>query len=383
MKSGAGIYIGWVGNANLGDETLWQVCRSTFPNLNWTLWHELSYEYSAKRYLNNIRQEKHYVRKALMEELRTRHRLRTFAHKLEHRWTSRGGGESGLLGGGTLINRDDTWLDAYKAVRTQTGRPVALFGTGVVNPSLWTSEPGWVDTRKKWVALLDELPVVGVRGPLSKALLEEAGAKGVTVSGDPVVALHSPLPPNGPPAQPRGPLKLGMNCGYSGRMWGKASRVLEIQAQVVRELQQRKYEIELFAVIPEETQHCLEVARQSGLDIDRVKTLSSPEAFLARAKGYDLVVAFKLHAGGLAGAANIPFIMLEYQPKCLDFALSLGWEHFTIRTSELTFGTLLDRIDEMAGQLPELRLELCKRMCNLAAQFQAYCRTIELLLRAA
>lgn len=379
-KRNAGIYIGWVGKENLGDEALWQVCQSSFPLLHWTLWDELRYEYSAKRYLGNIRQEKNYILKALAEELRTFQKTRMLAHKLAHRWTSRGGGEIGLLGGGTLINREDTWLDAYKAIRKRTGRLLPVFGTGVANPSLWSSEPGWIDKRKEWVSLLSELPIIGVRGPLSKALLEEAGAKRVIVSGDPVVALHSPLVPLGRPEELGRTIRVGMNCGYSGRMWGKAKDVHETQARVVRELRQQNYDIELFSVIPTETEFCLEVARQSGLDVSKVKVLSSTEKFFDNVSQYDLIVAFKLHAGVMAGVANVPFVMLEYQPKCLDFAQSLEWERFTIRTSELTRNKLLDMVQDMAGSLMELRGELCQRMNRLAAQFQDYCKSIEPLL---
>ena len=53
------------------------------------------------------------------------------------------------------------------------------------------------------------------------------------------------------------------------------------------------------------------------------------------------MVNLKLHAGFLAAAANVPLVSLEYQPKCRDFAASIGWEEFVIRTDRLQTGRLL------------------------------------------
>ncbi|MGA2631637.1 MAG: polysaccharide pyruvyl transferase family protein [Terriglobia bacterium] len=382
MKQSAGIYIGWVGEDNLGDEALWEVCRSTFRQAQWILWSELSYRYSASRYLAHAKRDKRYLLSALAEELWTQQKTRMLIRKLAHAWGSSGGTEVGMLGGGTLINREDTWLDAYKAIRQRTRRPVMVLGTGVAHPELWVAEPGWLDKRKEWVALLEELPQVGVRGPVSKHLLEEAGARNVVIAGDPAVALHTPLSGGARPGEKQQRPRLGMNCGYSGRMWGNASSVLEIQSSLARELSARGWDIDLFAVIPSELQFCERVAKQAGLDRCGIELLTSPRAFFHKARTFDLVVAFKLHAGILAAAANIPFVMLEYQPKCRDFALSIDWERFTIRTDKLTGPNLLDLILSMGEQAPELQIKLCHSMCALRETFFAYCRKVEPFFQA-
>jgi polysaccharide pyruvyl transferase WcaK-like protein len=382
MHSLSGIYVGWVGKENLGDEALWEVCRSTFNQAQWILWSELSYRYSASRYVGHAKRDKSYLLSALREELRTQQKTRMLIRKLAHAWTSIGGSEVGMLGGGTLINREDTWLDAYEAIRQRTRKPVMVFGTGVAHPELWSAEPGWVDKRKEWVGLLEELPQVGVRGPVSKHLLEEAGARNVVIAGDPVVALHTPLPGAPTPGREEQRPRLGMNCGYSGRMWGKAEAVFEIQSSLARELGARGWNIDFFAVIPSELKYCERVAEQAGLDGCRIEPLTSSRAFFQRASDFDLVVAFKLHAGVLAAAANVPFLLLEYQPKCRDFAMSIDWERFTVRTDKLTGPDLLDLILSMAEQAPELQIEICRSMCALRETFFAYCRKLEPFFQA-
>jgi polysaccharide pyruvyl transferase WcaK-like protein len=73
----------------------------------------------------------------------------------------------------------------------------------------------------------------------------------------------------------------------------------------------------------------------------------------------------------------VPCIVLEYQPKCLDFAASIGWERFTIRTSQLTPGQLIDKAALLVEQLAPARQELSRNVGRLERQFDEYCRRIE------
>src|SRR5882757_820356 len=88
----------------------------------------------------------------------------------------------------------------------------------------------------------------------------------------------------------------------------------------------------------------------------------------------------KLHAAVLASAANVPCVVLEYQPKCLDFAASIGWERFTIRTSQLTADQLIDKTALLVEQLGPARQELTWNVSRLERQFEEYCRRIEPLI---
>jgi polysaccharide pyruvyl transferase WcaK-like protein len=94
----------------------------------------------------------------------------------------------------------------------------------------------------------------------------------------------------------------------------------------------------------------------------------------------DLMVSMKLHAGILAAAANVPFVSLEYRPKCRDFGASLGWEEFLIRTDQLQQDSLIERVLVLMGQLEAKKRELCQKMCRLMNTFDDYCCKIEPLL---
>jgi len=79
-------------------------------------------------------------------------------------------------------------------------------------------------------------------------------------------------------------------------------------------------------------------------------------------------------------AANTPFLTLEYRPKCLDFASSVDWQSYALRTDAASAGQITELVSRMLSELPSLRQRLCESMCGLSAQFERYCALIEPLL---
>lgn len=379
----AGIYIGWVGFLNLGDEAMYQLCRKRYSSIRWTLTNTLAYTPSADQFVRRGRRNLQQIAGSISEELHAQRRLRALATKAFHRLARLSGREVGMCGGGTYLNRSAEALRTYTEIRKRTGSPVPTFGTGVVHPGFWLSrETGWVDLRREWVDVLAELPVVGVRGPLSKALLDEAGARNIVVCGDPGVAFHVAYA-NKTIAPPRaGPFRVGLNPGTcSGHLWGREEDVQESLTGLARWLRQAGHEIEIIPVWPKDVASCVDVARRAELDKAVVTSVCcSHEAFLSRMENLDLMVSMKLHAGILAAAANVPFVSLEYRPKCRDFAASLEWEEFLIRTDHLQPDTLIEPVSALMGQLEAKKRELCQKMCRLMNTFENYCCKIEPLL---
>jgi polysaccharide pyruvyl transferase WcaK-like protein len=126
---------------------------------------------------------------------------------------------------------------------------------------------------------------------------------------------------------------------------------------------------------------CVDLARRTGLEQSAVSpALTSHARFLKEIETADIVVALKLHAAILSAAANIPLVLLGYEPKSLDFAASLGWEQFTICTNELTASKLIELVSLLIEQFPSKKKELCAGMCKLSNMFEEYCRKIEPIL---
>ena len=379
----AGIYIGWVGYLNLGDEALYSLCRSRYPSISWSLFDTIAYTAKPTQFLHRSTRDFNHFAAQLSEEILTQRRLRSYTRKATHRLIRRMGSEVGLLGGGTFINLDDKALRMYMQLRRRTGRPVPTFGTGVASSDFWKKHDlDWPDRRKEWVAALEELPVVGVRGPLSKAQLDDAGARNVVVCGDPAVAFHASYVTKSKHERGDGPLRVGINAGdCSGDLFGRQEDVQDALVSAARWLRKAGHQVEIIPVWVKDVEACLDVARRAQLDRSVVTPVCySPHAFLGRVEKLDLLVSLKLHAGILAAAANVPFVSLEYRPKCRDFAASLGWEEFLIRTDQLGKDALIDRIAALIPQLGKRSTDLCGKMCCLMNSFENYCRTIEPLL---
>jgi hypothetical protein len=378
----AGIYLGYVGHANLGDEAMWEVCRRRFAKIHWSHYDQLVYRTDAKGFLSRSWRGNSHVIQWVGDELRHRRHLRTLASRVAHRLASGLGGEVAMLGGGTLINSNDGELRTYERMWDQTGRPVPVFGTGVKAPEFWSSRPGWTDRRKQWVSLLNQLPCVGVRGPISKALLEEAGARNVVICGDPAVWYHAPRGKLGQRNGLKQGKRIGINWGRpAGGMWGQEQFVEEALAEVARGLHQAGHEIQLLPVCPQDVEGCIRIAKLAGFGLEKVlPVLASVPEYLRAIAWLDLLIAQKLHAAVLAAVASLPFLSLEYQPKCRDFALSIGWQRFAIRTDAVAKEGLMNIVSNMLDQLPVLEQELCESMCRLSKGFEEYCRTVEGLL---
>jgi len=379
----AGIYIGWVGYLNLGDEASYDLCRDRYPSISWCLFDTIAYRARPRQFLHRSTRDFNHFVAQLSEEIGTRRRLRSYARKATHRLIRLIGSEIGLLGGGTFINQNDETLRRYRQLKRRTGRPVPTFGTGLESNDFWKErEFDWTDRRKEWVAALEDLPVVGVRGPLSKAQLDDAGARNVVVCADPGVAFHARYATSSEHEHRDGPLRVGINAGdCSGKLFGRQEDVQDALVGAARWLRKAAHQVEIIPVWVNDVEACLDVARRAQLDRSVVTPVChSADAFLGRVEKLDLLVSLKLHAGILAAAANVPFVSLEYRPKCLDFASSLGWDEFLIRTDRLGKDALLDRISALIPQLGKKRADLCERMCRLMNRFENYCRTIEPLL---
>ncbi len=349
----SGAYLGWVGHGNVGDEAIWQVCQERFPQVRWRLF---------------------------SPSWPTRVLGRVVARTA---WQLAWAEDVGMLGGGTFINRHERALERYQLLRTLTRRPVPVFGTGVADAHFWSRQPHWKDRMGVWVELLSELPVVGVRGPRSKALLEEAGARNVIVSGDPAVAHHAKCVATETVAAPKKPARIGINYGGSkSPMWGSFGDFHRRVVECGRALRREGHDLAIIAVLPYDVEDCLTLAHDLELPATAVRLVNSPGRFLQEVRSFELLIAVKLHAGVLAAAANVPFVLLEYQPKCLDFAMSIGWQAFTLRGDSLRAFRLLACVEEILRARPQLQARLCDEMCRLSADFDRYCERIAPLLSA-
>jgi polysaccharide pyruvyl transferase len=371
------LYVGWIGYGNLGDEAMLEVCEARFADYRWTPFEVWNAQPQPKNFARRAARSPAVLFKAVVDELRTGRRLRGFLTARKAKVNLNGGPSFALLGGGTLINANDEFLNQYRTARERLRCPVPVFSCGAKTPDFFAGKGGWKDHSREWIEATSDLPVVGVRGPLSKGFLDSAGARNVSITGDPAVWLHRPLSAS-PPSRLDRRLKIGVNCGSATFIWGDLSVLIEAQAETVRQLVSRGFAVELFAICAEDMDACEEVARRANVGITPVpEPLTSYAKYAAKLDEFDLVIALKLHAGVLAACANVPFVMLEYQPKCRDFCASIGWENYNIRTDCADPGTVLQLVETLLHDLAATRSALCRRMCDLRSTFESYCKHLE------
>jgi polysaccharide pyruvyl transferase WcaK-like protein len=345
-----GIYQGWLGCRNLGDEAIFQACVRSLPRIRWAA---LPFDEIGRRR----------VSPAAVWNAWTRHTL------------SLGSASLAIFGGGTVINRTPAWLDQYRRLQRAARGPVPVFSPGVADPAFWSEVPGWRDTRGGWREAMSALPEIGVRGPRSKRLLEEAGVRNVIVAGDPALSFHGGL--RSVPAPGR--RAVAVNVGRTGGlMWGSEDRAINAMTDAVRRLSGAGFNIRFFPMWHGDGAVCREVARAAALPDAVVDPLIlEADRFLAYLDQFDVVASVKLHAAVLAAAAGVPFVAVEYQPKVRDFTESVGWTRFSYRSDAIRGRDIERAVRVLYDDLPAFRQALDARVGELALTFRAYAGRLE------
>ena len=300
-------YIGWLGRNNLGDEAMFLAIRQLFSSLNILPFKETELLSMYQRF------KKSYIYDAI------------------------------FLGGGTLIN--SSYLDIFKEAKSNYKTRV-IFGSGVQNPDFW-DRVGVHNRLMEWIEPLEACNFVGVRGPLSKNILNNHGFHKVKIIGDPGLSFA------------RDEIKrkmrnktLGVNIGISnGFVWGNETEILNTVIRLSRILIGDGWKLKFLPVWENDIPYIEEAVRNIGAETETFKNWESIDQTLDFLEQCDLFIGEKLHSVIFATCVYTPSIMLEYRPKCLDFMLSMGLEEFTVRTDGLSIDLILNLIQRLSENL--------------------------------
>lgn len=331
---GRAAYLGWLGHRNFGDEVLYQAFRSAF--------HPLEVLPAASGILPGL---------------------------LE-RWQGRPLYNCCFLGGGTLIN---THYDQSFHELLVNYKPGFIFGSGVCDPEQ-NARWGKPNRLAEWAAVLDECAFVGVRGPISAAILKSHGFRAARVIGDPMLWFADPSPP-----VKQGSRVLGLNLGISnGCVLGGEDQVLNHVTHFARQLIADGWRIRLLPVWPPDVPYLQELAQRLGLPTDALFTdylkFDRVQDFLRQV---DVFVGEKLHASIASVCSGTPTIMLEYQTKCRDFMTSLGLEHYSLPTDQLRADVLRDMVSAIHADLERTQGEVVAATQSLRRELVAAAEKIK------
>jgi len=320
------LYVGWAGHGNLGDEALFHAISDLFS---------ARYCFLPSVYANR-RTVKHFPGDTDLEMV--------------------------LLGGGTLIGRSQSYLNAVNgALASHTAANFIVFGTGVVDADMWEGF-GQTTDRKAWAALADRSDYLSVRGPLSKKHLESWGVqREIKIIGDPALWYARDTARAKEQRQ-----RLGLNFGPSkGKIHGQDEKaVLNFAAHLLQRAYRDGWQITLFPMIEIDLEYMLEAVAVAGIPIPTIhRAFLDCVDVLNALELQDVFIGEKLHSVILANCVYTPAIMLEYRTKCRDYMLSTGQEDLNFRTDRLD-------IDEVYHTLTLLYDNLKTYQARLSVQIQ-------------
>lgn len=266
-----------------------------------------------------------------------------------------------VCGGGTLISNYYTaWMKQLEFVMDR-GVPLVIFGTGFLDDGLFAERED-LDYRPDVVLRISEqAKLIGVRGPESKRHFEAAGAPAakIRVIGDPALDYDPPL---SSALADDGVSRVGISVGYSPYgVFGGEGHMKALTAGLCGYLRGKVDEVVLFGMRDKDLPILREIHASPHAGgarlVDRVMQVD--EAFQL-IHGLSLLVSGKLHPGVMATAIGVPFLSFAYEPKCLDFARSIGQERFLART-DASPGELIGCFEAAWEQRASIRAALIER----------------------
>ena len=325
-------YIGWIGHRNLGDEAMFDVIRMALPELQVIQFGSPVAERSlAKIGLSG----------------------RSFFRAV-------------LLGGGTLIH--PLYLEAARLVKS-FGTPLYTAGTGVGSPGFGSSEgfslDGWGETFDR--------QFVGVRGPLSQGLLQNAGLTQASVIGDPALGL---TPETIPAFGSRNHLVISL-AQEPGAPHVEKYPVIEHLGRLAKAFTADGGEVVGVALGNGDRAVLTRFKNENGLakmSIEDHRT--SGEGLLQTLTGSVALIGVRLHAAVLASCVGVPPLLFAYRRKCEDFMAAMELSDFTIPLSPETPADLLSAKWNQVRSQPDLGGRIYRKALFWKAKQHLYYRRL-------
>jgi polysaccharide pyruvyl transferase WcaK-like protein len=301
-KKRKAIYIGCIGQANLGDEA---VLQASIKLLNFKYFiYPISYTKPTSG---------KYLRKLIFKKVDTI-----------------------ILGGGTIIKKKEN--ESYLRLLTQFRKEypnakLKVLGSGVADPEL-ASKIGFPTDKTAWKNILNTASFIGVRGIKSKSELSKWGVeKEVRIVHDLAVHFKKDL------FQKKLKKKrIGINfCDIIGRIYGLDQKLIEIFAlEIVLKLLDDGWEVWLYPTALSDIGYMKSLFKEPLLDelnvYENIADINKSLDFLG---SLDFFLGQRLHSIIFSAITYTPFIAIEYESKTTDFLETLDLEKYSHRTDNL------------------------------------------------
>jgi len=146
---------------------------------------------------------------------------------------------------------------------------------------------------------------------------------------------------------------------------------MDVMIRVCVKLETLGYRLLLLPFDPDDIVY-LERIATSLHNVELLRDIIDPLEILNAVSHCEFLIGEKLHSTVFSACCYVPFISLEYRPKCRDFTALLGLEDFTVRTDEVRAERILDLVGELsrnrARYSDDLRLKV-NRQREVLRQF--------------
>jgi polysaccharide pyruvyl transferase WcaK-like protein len=243
------------------------------------------------------------------------------------------------------------WLEKIRPTRYNY-----IFGSGVKDPSFYGYNYIFHPASKVFVDMnrLKFFRGIGVRGEFSRDLLAKWGIHSEVI-GDVCFSLKPSR------SVKRADDQIVVSVGSDGILWGMdEERLFREVAKVCRTLRREGYELILLPFWTANVDRVKKLARDE--DIRFFGNWFSVTSTLDLIAGCKMLIGEKLHSLGFSAAAGTPFIGLEYQPKCLEIAHSVGFEKYMIRTDVASEKKIAVLFEDMSKNYDEMKNKLVEKV---------------------
>lgn len=240
-----------------------------------------------------------------------------------------------LFGGGTL-------LPMWTMSTTRNNRYNYAFGVGMRNPIFWGKFDSVVIEQIKRF----RFRFVGVRGNLSQKLLKKCGIASEVI-GDPALMLK-------PQSYTKKDEKIAINVSSPPQgLWGNTQDLMNKTIKLCKTLKKHHYDLTLIPFYLGDVPFIEKIAQKTDVAVfDNWMDVQNTLDFLSSC---NLVIGQKMHANVFSAATYTPFISLEYRPKCLDFAESMGYEKYNLRTNRVNVKRVMILLDDLLHHWDSMR----------------------------
>ncbi len=178
---------------------------------------------------------------------------------------------------------------------------------------------------------------------------------------------------------------FGINLGSSnGLLWGGSDKkTVDCMVSAGSILQREGWSIRLYCVNPKDKEIVGNAAKELGLSMQEIGYYyHDAKGFMRDASLCRVFLSFRLHAGILALAAQVPLVAVEYQPKVADFMESVSSSDRSFRSDRLDENTVVELVNYINDNADQISKKQHQEALRLKGDLMGLLKSIAMRCRA-